>query len=94
MTIRILDPTQPPEVLPVQLAQRCRDVGPFQLALLSNGKTNADVLLRHVKDHVADQLQLRQVVEVTKSSSTTNAPETLLDELAKTCEIAIVAIGD
>ena len=94
MTIRVLDPTQPPEVLPASLAQRQSVDRPVRLALLSNGKTNAVNLLRLVKDLLAEQLQIERVMEAEKESASTNAPETLLDRLAESCDFALVAIGD
>lgn len=94
MTIRILDPTQPPEVLPATLAQRQQINGPVTLGLLSNGKSNAVRLLRLVKDLLAEQLEIERVIETEKKSASTNAPEILLDELAESCDLALVAIGD
>lgn len=94
MTIRVLDPTQPPEILPAVLAPRNSLDHPLHLALLSNGKTNAAELLRRVSDQLARQLRIEQVVEAAKDLSSTNAPEALLDQLAEACDLALVAIGD
>ena len=94
MPIRVLDPTQPPEVFPAKLAHRQSDYGRVRLALLSNGKTNAGALLRLVKDQLAEQMNIERVIEVAKDSASTNAPETLLDHLAEECDLALVAIGD
>ena len=94
MTIRVLDPTQPPEVLAAALATRKPFAGPLNLALLSNGKTNAGELLRLVKEQLAGRIEIGQVVEAAKDSASTNAPEALLDQLADGCDAALVAIGD
>ena len=94
MPIRVLDPTQPPEVLPVTLATRTPPQTPISLALLSNGKTNAVELLRMVKDNLAKQIQIGHAVETEKKSASANAPQVLLDELSESCDLAIVAIGD
>lgn len=94
MTIRVLDPTQSPEVLPTTLAKRQSIEGPATLALLSNGKSNAARLLRFVKELLAEQMEIERVIEVDKESASTNASEVLLDELADACDLALVAIGD
>jgi len=94
MPIRVLDPTQPPEVMPVTLASRKTDYGAVNLGLLSNGKSNAVKLLRLVKDQLVSQLQIEQVVEAEKESASTNAAEELIDQLADGSDLALVAIGD
>lgn len=94
MTIRVLDPTQPPQVLPATLARRSPITAQISLALLSNAKTNASELMRLVKDELSKQLNIDRVVEAAKESASTNAPETMLDQLAEECDLALVAIGD
>lgn len=94
MPIRVLDPTQPPEIMPITLAERQSCYGPVRLALLSNGKTNADKLLRFVKEQLAEHLKIESVIETAKESASTNAPQALLDRLADNCDLAVVAIGD
>ena len=94
MPIRVLDPTQPPEVLPAVLAPRRSFDRPLNLALLSNGKTNATVLLRLVKDELGRELDIGEVVEAAKESASTNAAEALLDQLVDVCDLALVAVGD
>ena len=94
MPIRVLDPTQAPEVLPTTLARRQSDYGPVSLALLSNGKTKAVELLRLVKDRLAEHMKIERVMEFAKESSSTNGSDALLDQLAECCDLALVAIGD
>ena len=94
MTIRFLDPTQPPEVLEATLAQRPLPRKPLVLGLLSNSKPNADRLLRLVAGDLGERLEIERLVEVAKPSSSTNAPEELLDRLAEECDLALVAVGD
>ena len=94
MTIRVLDPTQSPEVMPVTLARRESADGPVNLGLLSNGKSNAAKLLHLVKDQLAQQLNIEHVIELEKESASTNASESLIDRLANASDLALVAIGD
>jgi hypothetical protein len=92
--IRFLDPTQPAEVLPVTLAPRRAMGRPLTIGLLANGKSNAAALLRLVVNELNEQLPIANVVEFAKQSASTNAPDEMLDQLAETCDLAIVAIGD
>ena len=94
MTIRFLDPTQAAEILPASLATQPLRTGPLTVGLLSNGKPNAAGLLRLVAERLAENLSIQQIVEVAKSSSSTNAPQELLDQLADQCDLSLVAIGD
>jgi hypothetical protein len=94
MTIRFLDPTQGPEVLPAARAAR-RPLGrPAVLGLLSNTKPNADRLLRLVAEELARRLSVGRVVEVVKESSSVNARDELLDRLAEECDWVVTAVGD
>ncbi len=92
--IRFLDPTQPAEVLPVTLAPRHPTERPVTIGLLANGKTNAAALLRLVVNELKERLPIANVVEFAKQSASINAPDEMLDQLAKTCDLAVVAIGD
>jgi len=94
MTIRVLDPTQQPEALPATLARREPISTAINLAMLSNGKTNASELMRLVKDKLIQQLHIARVVEATKDSASTNASDAILDQLSEECDLALVAIGD
>jgi hypothetical protein len=94
MTIRFLDPTQEPEVLPAAQTTR-RPLGrPAVLGLLSNTKPNADRLLRLVAEELAGRLSIGRVVEAAKESSSTNAADDLLDRLAAECDWVVIAVGD
>ena len=94
MTIRVLDPTQAAGILPATLARRQGVEKPVTLGLLSNGKTNAAKFLRLVTEQLTEQMRIERTINVEKESASTNAPETLLDQLAETCDEALIAIGD
>ena len=94
MTIRFLDPTQAVEILPASFASRPLPEADLTIGLLSNNKQNADRLLRLVADKLATRLSIQRVVEVAKNSSSTNAPQEMLDELSEQCDLSLVAIGD
>jgi hypothetical protein len=64
------------------------------LGLLANGKVNAEPLLLMVGDHLAARYRLRDVVQREKPDSSRPAPAPLLDELARTCDVVVTAIGD
>lgn len=94
MTIRVLDPTQPPEVLPARIAPRRAPDRPIVLGCLSNSKPNAGRLLKMIAEQLRDRLQIESTVEAAKPNASLNAPEETLDQLAERCDMAIVAVGD
>jgi hypothetical protein len=91
-----LDPTVDPEGPDPTRAPAARADGldGKTLGLLANGKVNADTLLLLVRDGLAARYRLREVVQRAKLDSSRPAPAPLLDELARTCDVVVTAIGD
>ena len=94
MSIRFLDPTQAAEVLPASLATRPLEDRALSLGLLSNSKQNSALLLRRLGEQLGKVVPIHRTVEYAKASSSTNAPDELLDQMADQCDLALVAVGD
>ena len=94
MGIVILDPTVAAEPAEAKAAGRLAGLDGKVLGLLTNGKVNADRLLDLVRGELATRYRLRDVVVRAKPNASQVAPEAMLDELARTCDAVVTAIGD
>ncbi len=92
--LEVLDPTQ--ESIPQEavLAPRPMTLNGSSLGLLSNGKRNADAMLRMVHDVLADTYEFDRVVSVDKGNASRPCPQDIMAELADRCDVVITASGD
>ena len=75
------------------LAPRATRIEGLRIGFLGNLKPNCDVLLRTTE---AEMLKAgaRATLFREKASCSLGAPAAMLDEIAATCEAAVVALGD
>jgi hypothetical protein len=93
MSIRILDPTVPPDRAESALAPRLPALDGKVLGLLANGKVNAGHLLDLVREGLEARYRVREVVVRAKPSASRVADAETLQELAR-CDAVVTAIGD
>jgi hypothetical protein len=74
-------------------ARRVASLGGLQIGFLGNLKPNADVLL-HATEELVVRAGARGTVYREKGSCSFGAPAEMLDEIASTCQAAVVALGD
>jgi hypothetical protein len=94
MTIKILDPTVPPERAESSLAKRVTGLDGKVLGLLNNSKVNGDRLLALVRDELASRYDLRDVVVMTKPGASVVADDAMIEALASRWDVVVTAIGD
>jgi hypothetical protein len=76
------------------LAPRTGDLQGARLGLLDNTKPNANRLLDAVGALVEEKLSPREIVRRVKPTFSLPGPDSLLDELARSCDAVVIAIGD
>jgi hypothetical protein len=94
MTLSVYRPTPFEYQVRLQFARRLDTLRGKRIGLLGNLKPNCDVLL-HTTEHIMlDREGVRGTVYREKASCSIGAPKEMLDELATTCDAAVVALGD
>jgi hypothetical protein len=90
--VEILDPTLPlaDAVMP---APRLSALRHKRLGFLDNSKEKADIFLRALAERLAERFTLAEVMHRRKPSYSRVAPATLIEELSKTCDCVITAMG-
>ncbi len=76
------------------LAPRLADVSGLKIGLLTNGKANADVLLRETAAIFERERDCSVVHFIDKQNASRPATDAHLDELAAQCDFLITAVGD
>ncbi len=94
MTIRYLNPVQPPDIVPAKLAPRLKSMEGITLGLLPNSKTNAKILLDLIVEELAKTATPGRVVSKGKLNASSNCPPDLIDELTDECDAVITGLGD
>lgn len=94
MTLELLDPTgQTPET-GYAAAARLRSLDGLQIGLLSNGKVNADRLLRLTAERFVERHGCAIVCETAKPNASRIAEPQVLRELGQDVDFLITAVGD
>lgn len=93
MGVTLLDPTAQAEPESLQLAARPDSLSGKRLGLIENTKQNASELLEAVYALLQAELEPVSVIRRTVPA-TALASDSLLDELARDCDLVIEAVGD
>ncbi|MBI3953881.1 MAG: hypothetical protein HY330_05150 [Chloroflexi bacterium] len=92
--MEILDPVAEAHPPSVPLAARGLDLRGKRLGLLDNSKPNARELLEAVARALDLRYELASVVVRRKPTMSVPATESLLDELARECDVVLTGSGD
>jgi hypothetical protein len=90
--IEILDPTirASGAVMPAPRLSSLRDK---RVGFLHNSKEKADIFLTTLAERLAERFTVAEVIHRRKPSYSRVAPPTIIDELTKTCDCVITAMG-
>lgn len=89
----ILDPTAPGQNPPQQL----RSLGDLKgkvVGFIDNAKPNFDLLVDDVAELLVSRYGVASVVKRAKSSAAIPAPDAMIEELVKQCDLVITGSGD
>lgn len=89
----LLCPVPVEELSGKQLARRIPSLQGMRVGFLGNLKPNCDVLLHTTEEEVL-KLGAAGTLFREKTSCSLGAAEDILDEIASTCQAAVVALGD
>jgi hypothetical protein len=94
MTLYVYRPAPHDDQIQLRFAPRLDSLQGKTIGFLGNLKPNCDVLLHTTEGLLADRAGIAGTVYREKSSCSSGAPVDMLDELASTCDAAVVALGD
>ena len=81
------------DALSLQLAKRAGTLKGLKIGFLGNLKPNCDVLLHTTEEEVM-KLGAASTFFIEKASCSLGAGASILDDIAATCQVAVVALGD
>ncbi len=93
-TITVMDPTAEPRPVPQPLAERPSTLTGKRIGFLNNSKPNVALLLEVVEEELRQRYEPAGVVRRIKTAAGIPAEKALLDDLARECDVAVVAICD
>ena len=94
MALELLDPTGQTPQTGYAAAARLSALGGLKIGLLSNGKVNADRLLRLTAERFAERHGCRIARETAKPNASRVADPQLLRDLSHNVDFLITAVGD
>jgi len=89
----VLDPTQPPYKVVAEKALRPTTLDGKTIGLLHNSKRNADRLLDELAEILGQRYRFAKIVRKGKPN-TRVATKSMLEELARECNVVITGVGD
>ena len=94
MPLELFDPTGEPTATGFTAAPRLTDIEGLRMGLFSNGKVNADRLLRYTADVFEREASCRVVVDDGKRNASRIAEPQVLERIANDVDFLITAVGD
>jgi predicted GTPase len=90
----LVDPTTQPLVASFSVAPRLLDIRGKRIGLIDDSKTNAKELLEDLATILEDRYETSVALYHRKPSASKPADPQIVEQLAKECDGAIVAVGD
>ena len=94
MPLEILDPTGDPVPTGFTAAPRLTTVDDLRIGLFSNGKVNADKLLRYTAEVFEREAGCSIVIDSGKRNASRIADPQVLERIANDVDFLITAVGD
>lgn len=89
----LVDPTTQPVTTTFRGAPRLRDLRQQRVGLIDDSKDNAKELLEELVDVLQQRFGVAEVVYHRKPSASKPAAPEVIQDLARTCDYVLVAIG-
>ena len=94
-TITVLDPTAKSRGKEISLVPRVHDLNDKVLGFLWNSKSNGDILLLRIKEHLSQRFHLAGTSWHQKpTTAAVPADDATIEELTRTSDLVINAIAD
>ena len=90
----LISPVNEANVAESNLAPRLTSLAGKRVGLLDNSKSKAGQMLDAVADILHKQYGFTEIIHRRKPSASKPADPQVIDELAKTCDLVIVGVGD
>jgi hypothetical protein len=90
----LISPVNEPTVVHSHLAPRLASLAGKRVGLLDNSKARAGQMLDAIADVLHRQYGFADIVRRRKPSASKPADPKVIDELARTCDLVIVGVGD
>ena len=94
MSLELFDPTGEPTPTGFCAAPRLTSVEGQRIGLFSNGKVNADKLLRYTAEVFEQQANCNVVIDSGKRNASRIAEPQVLERIANDVDFLITAVGD
>ena len=89
----VLDPTADGEPETRPLAPRRGSLNGLRVGFLDNSKERADEILKRLQELLAERFEFAETVWRRKAFYTKKAPDELLHEIARSCDVVVTAVG-
>ncbi len=90
----VLDPTDEASPMEKKLANPVPDLHGKVVGFLDISKPKGDIFLKHLENLLTQRYRVAEVMHRRKPTYTRPAPEDLLEEMAKRCDVIIEALAD
>ncbi len=94
MALELFDPTGEPTPTGYIAAPRLASLDGLRIGLFSNGKVNADKLLRYTAEIFERQADCQVVIDSGKRNASRIAEPQVLERIANDVDFLITAVGD
>lgn len=93
-TLMLYDPTAPRHEAPAGKTRALANLSGAVVGFIDNAKPNFNHLVDDLAELLAGKYGVKRVVKRRKRSASVPAPDEVMDEIAKTCDVVITGSGD
>ena len=93
-TIKVLDPTAKSRVKEIQANTPSQDLNGKVIGFMWNHKPNGDILLNRIKEELSRRFNLAGTVWKHWEGGGSGPEASILDEMAASADMVVIAIGD
>ncbi|MBI3080413.1 MAG: hypothetical protein HYY89_03410 [candidate division NC10 bacterium] len=91
--ILVLDPTADEEAETHPLAPRRGSLNGLRVGVLDNSKERADEILKRLQELLTERYEFAETIWRRKAFYTRRAPDELLREIGRSCDVVVTAVG-
>lgn len=89
----MLDPVGQPETKGQPIAARLADLNGKSIGFLFNGGYSGEMVFSHIRKRLGETYRFSRVTSLVKPNVCAPAPKAMIEEMASSCDVAVVGVG-
>ncbi|MDO8531982.1 MAG: hypothetical protein Q7T26_07420 [Dehalococcoidia bacterium] len=89
----MLDPVGQPETQGQRISSRVADLNGKSIGFLFNGGYSGELVFNHIRQRLGEAHRFANAMSLVKPNVCAPAPKAMIEEIANSCDVAVVGVG-